>query len=35
MREEIDPLGVRKLEMLGGSARKDLLREILAKEGAL
>jgi glutaconate CoA-transferase, subunit B len=35
LREEIDPLNVRKLEMLGGSARKDLLREILAKEGAL
>ncbi|HEX2907858.1 MAG TPA: CoA-transferase [Phototrophicaceae bacterium] len=35
LREEIDPLGVRKLEMLGGSARKDLLRAILAQEGAL
>lgn len=35
LREEIDPLGVRKLEMLGGSARKDLLRDILAKENAL
>lgn len=35
LREQIDPLGVRKLEMLGGSARKDLLREILAKENAL
>ncbi len=35
LREEIDPLGVRKLEMLGGSARKDLLREILAREQAL
>ncbi len=34
LREEIDPLGVRKLEMLGGSARKDLLREILEREGA-
>ena len=34
LREEIDPLGVRKLEMLGGSARKDLLREILEKENA-
>lgn len=32
LREEIDPLGVRKLETLGGSARKDLLREILLKE---
>ena len=35
LREEIDPLGVRKLEMLGGQARKDLIREILAQEGAL
>jgi glutaconate CoA-transferase, subunit B len=35
LREEIDPLGVRKLELLGGSARKDLMRAILEKEGAL
>lgn len=35
LREEIDPLGVRKLETLGGSARKDLLREILQREGTL
>jgi glutaconate CoA-transferase subunit B len=35
LRDDIDPLGVRRLEMLGGSARKDLLREILAREGAL
>ncbi|MAS33436.1 MAG: hypothetical protein CL610_05480 [Anaerolineaceae bacterium] len=35
LRDEIDPLGVRKLETLGGSARKDLLREILEREGAL
>jgi acyl CoA:acetate/3-ketoacid CoA transferase beta subunit len=35
LREDIDPLGVRKLEMLGGGARKDLLREILARENAL
>ncbi|MFN8530749.1 MAG: CoA-transferase [Anaerolineae bacterium] len=34
LREVIDPLGVRKLETLGGSARKDLLRDILAKENA-
>lgn len=34
LREEIDPLGVRKLETLGGSARKELLREILKQEGA-
>ncbi len=35
LREVIDPLNVRKLEMLGGSARRDLLREILAHEGCL
>jgi glutaconate CoA-transferase subunit B len=35
LREKIDPLGVRKLETLGGGARKDLLRDILAKENAL
>jgi acyl CoA:acetate/3-ketoacid CoA transferase beta subunit len=35
LREEIDPLGVRKLEMLGGAARKDLIRSILAQENAL
>lgn len=35
LREDIDPLGVRRLEMLGGSARKDLLREILTREDAL
>lgn len=35
LREAIDPLGVRKLELLGGSARKELLRDILAKENAL
>lgn len=35
LREEIDPLGVRKLETLGGSARKDLLRQILEQEGTL
>jgi glutaconate CoA-transferase subunit B len=35
LREVIDPLGVRKLETLGGSARRDLLRNILDKEGAL
>jgi acyl CoA:acetate/3-ketoacid CoA transferase beta subunit len=35
LREKIDPLGVRKLEMLGGSARKDLLREILDTEATL
>ncbi len=35
LREVIDPLGVRKLETLGGSARKDLLREILQREDTL
>jgi glutaconate CoA-transferase subunit B len=35
LREEIDPLGVRKLETLGGTARRDLLRVILEKEGVL
>lgn len=35
LREEIDPLNTRKLETLGGAARKDLLRQILAQEDAL
>jgi acyl CoA:acetate/3-ketoacid CoA transferase beta subunit len=35
LRKAIDPLGVRKLEILGGSARKDLLRTILEAENAL
>ncbi len=35
LREEIDPLGVRKLETLSGKARKDHLRAILAQENAL
>lgn len=35
LRDKIDPLGVRRLETLGGTARKTLLREILAREGAL
>lgn len=34
LREEIDPHGVRKLELLGGQARKDLIRQILQAEGA-
>lgn len=34
LREQIDPLNVRKLEVLGGSARKDLLRDILERENA-
>ena len=32
LRDEIDPLGTRKLETLGGAARKALLREILQRE---
>ena len=32
LREEIDPLGIRRLETLSGGARKRLLREILEKE---
>jgi hypothetical protein len=32
LREAIDPLGVRRLELLGGTARRDLLREILRLE---
>lgn len=32
LREVIDPLGVRRLELLGGSARKALLQEILVRE---
>lgn len=35
LREQIDPLGVRKLEMLSGQARKELIRSILATEDAL
>jgi acyl CoA:acetate/3-ketoacid CoA transferase beta subunit len=35
LREQIDPLGVRKLETLGGQARKDLIRNILERERAL
>lgn len=35
LREVIDPLSVRKLEILAGAARKDLLRQILEQEGAL
>ena len=35
LRTQIDPLNVRKLEILGGAARRDLLRAILESEGAL
>lgn len=34
LRESIDPLGVRKLELLAATARKDALRAILAAESA-
>jgi glutaconate CoA-transferase subunit B len=32
LREEIDPLGIRRLESLGGAARRQLLHEIVAAE---
>lgn len=32
LREEIDPLGIRKLELLSGNARRELLHEILLVE---
>jgi len=32
LREEIDPLGIRRLEALSGAARRDLLRQILSAE---
>jgi len=32
LREEIDPLGIRRLELLSGAARNEKLREILARE---
>jgi acyl CoA:acetate/3-ketoacid CoA transferase beta subunit len=32
LREEIDPLNIRQLELLSGAPRRQLLREILAKE---
>lgn len=35
LRQEIDPLGMRKLETQGGAARKALLRDILKQEGVL
>jgi len=35
LREVIDPLGVRRLEVASGSQRKHILREILAAEGCL
>ncbi|MBI3760639.1 MAG: hypothetical protein HY260_02080 [Chloroflexi bacterium] len=35
LREVIDPLGIRRLELLGGAARKEAMRGILEKEGVL
>jgi acyl CoA:acetate/3-ketoacid CoA transferase beta subunit len=35
LREVIDPLGIRRLETLGGAARKRALREILMNEGSV
>jgi len=35
LREVIDPLGVRRLELLSGAQRKQLIRDILRKEGVL
>jgi len=35
IREEIDPLGIRDLELLSGAARRKLLRHILVEERAL
>lgn len=32
LREEIDPLGIRRLELLSGAERRSLLRQILAQE---
>jgi hypothetical protein len=32
LREAIDPLGVRKLELLAGTAKRDALREMVAAE---
>jgi acyl CoA:acetate/3-ketoacid CoA transferase beta subunit len=32
LREEIDPLGIRRLELLGGAKRREALREILETE---
>ncbi len=32
LREEIDPLGIRRLELLSGASRREKLREILKKE---
>jgi acyl CoA:acetate/3-ketoacid CoA transferase beta subunit len=34
LREQIDPFNIRKLETLGGQARKDLIRDVLERENA-
>ena len=34
LRQEIDPLGIRKLEALSGAERRQLLREIIASEAS-
>jgi hypothetical protein len=34
LREEIDPLGIRRLESLSGAARRQLLTEILLQEAS-
>jgi hypothetical protein len=35
LREQIDPLGIRRLELLGGARRRQALRDILQQELAL
>ena len=35
LREKIDPLGIRSLELLSGSTRRQKLREILEREQSL
>jgi len=35
LREEIDPLGIRRLELMSGSARRELLHQIILAEAAL
>jgi acyl CoA:acetate/3-ketoacid CoA transferase beta subunit len=34
IREDIDPFGIRQLELLGGAARKQALRDIMVREAA-
>jgi glutaconate CoA-transferase subunit B len=35
LREDIDPLGIRRLELLSGASRRQLLRQILTQERAI